>query len=215
VDTGLIDRSVGLQTRDLRRVASCQRSAGSRASSANVPAISRDRQLRLETERLDIVPFSRALLDAIDDPAVAARLIGASIPPGWPEDELSQLLEIVAPWLAESSEWLGYGPWVVISRHENSVVGSAGFLGSPNEDGAIELGFGIHQDFRNRGYAAEAAGALVGWGLAQRSVDKIVAKCRVDNAPSVRVLEKIGMTPLAECDGMLHWAIEHRESVQL
>lgn len=149
----------------------------------------------------------------IDDPVEAGRLIGAAIPPGWPEDELSQLLEIAAPRLAESSAWLGYGPWVVTSRSDDSVVGSAGFLGSPTEDGAIELGFGIHPDFRNRGYAAEAARALVGWGLAQRSVGKIVAKCRVDNAPSVRVLEKIGMTLLAEADGTLHWAIEHRERV--
>ena len=162
----------------------------------------------IETERLDIVPLSRELVDALADPAAAARLVGASLPRGWPDHELSQLLELYAPRIAQKPEELGYGPWVVISREGDSVVGSAGFLGAPNKDGAIELGFGIHPDFRNRGYAAEAARALLAWGLNQPSVERIVARCDAGNAPSVRVLEKIGMTLLGEEDGTLRWATE-------
>lgn len=166
-----------------------------------------ERQLRLETDRLDLVPFSSEFIDVLADHVAAVNLIGASVPEGWPDAELSGLLKIYAPWVAEERARLGYGPWVVISRDDRSVVGSAGFMGTPKEDKAVELGFGTHPDFRNRGYAAEAAQALVKWALAQPSVERVVAKCDPDNAPSVRVLEKIGMTRIGEVDGELLWDI--------
>jgi ribosomal-protein-alanine N-acetyltransferase len=161
--------------------------------------------LRLETSRLELVPFSSALIDAIADRIAAAKVIGAAVPQDWPDDELSGLLAIYAGRLAEAAVRPGFGPWVVISRDASSVVGSAGFVGPPNEQREVELGFGIHPDFRNRGYATEAARALVVWGLAQPSVETIVARCDPRNAQSARVLEKIGMTRLAERDSLLHW----------
>lgn len=162
------------------------------------------KELRLKTERLDIVAFSRELVGALDDLLVLARLIGASIPEGWPDEELSQLLRSYERRILEDSSEFGYGPWSVVARDEGSVVGSAGFTGRPKH-GAIELGFGIHSDFRNRGYATEAARALIDWGLAQPSVEQIAARCDPGNGPSVRVLEKIGMTRLGEEEGMLCW----------
>ena len=163
-----------------------------------------ERDLRLETERLALVPFDGELIAAIRSRGLLSRALAAEVPEGWPDDELSGLLEWYAPWVAEDSERLGYGPWFVIARRENSVVGSAGFIGTPS-NGAIELGFGVHPDFRNRGYAAEAAQALVDWGLAQPSVEQILARCDCGNAPSIRVLEKIGMINVDEQDGMLRW----------
>ena len=61
-------------------------------------------------------------------------------------------------------------------------------------DQAVELGFGVHADYRNQGYASEAARALISWGFSQSEVDRIVAKCDPANAASVRVLEKAGMS---------------------
>jgi ribosomal-protein-alanine N-acetyltransferase len=164
-----------------------------------------DSELRVETPRLELVPFSGELIDALGDRVAAANLIGAALPDGWPDTELSQLLTIYAPWVAEDPPRLGYGPWVVIARDERSVVGSAGFTGTLKEDASLELGFGIHPGFRNRGYAAESVRALVDWALGRPSVEKVVARCKPGNLPSVRVLQKIGMTRLGEQEGMLLW----------
>ena len=163
-----------------------------------------EKDLRLETERLALVPFNGELIVALRSPGLLARALGAGVPEGWPDEELSRLLEWYAPWVAEDSGRLGYGPWLIVAQPEHSVVGSAGFTGTPS-NGAIELGFGIHPDFRNRGYAAEAARALVDWGLAQPSVERIVARCDPGNAQSIRVLKKIGMINVDEQDGMLRW----------
>jgi ribosomal-protein-alanine N-acetyltransferase len=164
--------------------------------------------LRLETERLVLLAVTAELVEALQDRAAAERLFGAAIPDGWPDTELAGLLGIYGPWIAEDAGRLGYGPWVLIARDESSVVGSAGFMGKQPEKGeSIELGYGVHPDFRNRGYATEATRALVEWGLSQPAVGRVIAKCDPANAPSVRVLEKIGMTRLGRSKGMLLWEV--------
>lgn len=62
--------------------------------------------------------------------------------------------------LREDPQLLGYGVWLLIERESRTVVGSAGFQGRPSSEGEIELGYGIHADFQNLGYATEAARAL-------------------------------------------------------
>jgi [ribosomal protein S5]-alanine N-acetyltransferase len=162
--------------------------------------------LHLETERLVLLALTAELVEALKDRSAAERLIGAAIPDGWPDKELGGLLQIYGPWIAEDAGRLGYGPWVLVGRDEGFVVGSAGFMGKRPENGEpIELGYGVHPDYRNRGYATEATQALVEWALAQPPVERVVAKCDPANAPSVRVLEKIGMTRRGDTDGMLVW----------
>jgi ribosomal-protein-alanine N-acetyltransferase len=118
----------------------------------------------------------------------AGALLGAEVPAGWPDEELQGLLDVYEPSL------LGFGPWVVIALAERAVVGSAGFVGPPGEDGEVELGYGIVEQHRNRGYATEAADALVAWALEQPGVERIVARSELGNLASTRVLEKIGLT---------------------
>jgi ribosomal-protein-alanine N-acetyltransferase len=117
--------------------------------------------VRLETERLALIPFTVELIDALPERDPAQQLIGAAIPEGWPDEELSELLSLYGRWLSADPSVVRYGPWVVIAAGEGMVVGSAGFVGNPSDEGSVELGFGVHPEFRNRGYASEAARALV------------------------------------------------------
>jgi ribosomal-protein-alanine N-acetyltransferase len=162
--------------------------------------------VRLITDRLAIVPITPEFIEALTDRPAAARLIHAALPDGWPDPELAELLPRFAEWLASDRARVGYGPWVVIALEERTVVGSAGFLGLPR-DGSIELGYGMHPAFRNRGYAAEAARALVDWGLDQPGVECIVSKTGVDNAPSHRVLEKLGFAVRTRTGEHLLWEL--------
>ena len=110
------------------------------------------------------------------------------IPADWPDAELAELLPVYANRLREDPDALGYGTWVLVERASRTVVGSAGFLGSPTSEGAVELGYGVHDEHRNRGYATEAARALVAWALVQDGVVQVTARCRPANAASIRVL---------------------------
>jgi ribosomal-protein-alanine N-acetyltransferase len=164
------------------------------------------RELRLETERLLLLAVTAELVQALADRDVAERSIHAAIPEGWPDGELSGLLKVYGPLIAEDAGRLGYGPWVLVARDEGSVVGSAGFMGTPPRDRAIELGYGVHPLYRNRGYATEASQALIEWALSQPSVERVLAKCDAENPPSIRVLQKAGMTRRGQdAKGMLLW----------
>jgi RimJ/RimL family protein N-acetyltransferase len=162
-------------------------------------------RLRLETARLTLVPISLELVDALADRSAAERLLGFAVPESFPNPDLAEFLPVYAGRLAADPALLGFGPWVAAERERRIVVGGGGFVGRPGEDGTIELGYGVDEGFQGRGYATELAAELVRWGFAQPGVRRVVARCDPGNAPSVRVLEKLGMRRTGEQDGLLTW----------
>ena len=72
---------------------------------------------------------------------------------------------------------------------ETGLVGGAGL--SPSAPG-FELGYWIGRSYWGRGYATEAASALVDAGFGALNLEEIVALVFGENPASVRVLEKIG-----------------------
>jgi RimJ/RimL family protein N-acetyltransferase len=152
-------------------------------------------QLALGTPRLELVPCSLSVASALsDDVEEGGRLLDARLPKDWPDPELAEFLPFYASLLRKDPHLLGYGVWLLIERESRTAVGSAGFQGRPNTDGEVEIGYGVHADFRNRGYATEAARALVGWAFEQAGVKRVTAHCDQDNIPSHRVAAKAGLT---------------------
>lgn len=91
----------------------------------------------------------------------------------------------------EHGDW--YGIWM-INRHDGTNVGDLSFKGfSP--DGAVEIGYGILDEYRCHGYATEAVAAVVAWALEQDGVTRVEAEADADNIASRRVLEKCGFAP--------------------
>jgi [ribosomal protein S5]-alanine N-acetyltransferase len=160
----------------------------------------------LQTPRLTLVPCSLELVEALGGREAAEELLDAALPEGWPDEELRGLLDLYAGWLREDPAVVGYGPWIAIERGERVVVGSAGFVGRPR-NGELELGYGIAEPYRNRGYATEAAGALVEWGLAKPGVTSVVARSAPENHPSTRVLEKLGFRRTGAEAGAVRWEV--------
>ena len=159
------------------------------------------------TPRLELVPCSFAVANALtEDVEEGGRLLDARLPKDWPDPELAEFLPFYARLLREDPHLLGYGVWLLIERENRTVVGSAGFQGRPNTEGEIELGYGVHADFRNRGYATEAARALVEWAFAQPDVKRVTAHCDHDNLPSHRVVVKAGLTQRGvQADGRIRF----------
>lgn len=62
--------------------------------------------------------------------------------------------------------------------------------GKPTE---AELGWILRKDCWGKGYATEAARALVRYAKEQRGITRLSAHCDGENAASARVMEKLGM----------------------
>jgi RimJ/RimL family protein N-acetyltransferase len=117
--------------------------------------------------------------------------------PGWAPDFPSEGDRVIAGMLDRNGLPVGavtvFGQRLVVERDTGLVVGGIGLFGPP-EDGSIELGYGIVESRRGRGYATEAARALVQLALGLPGVTEVLAGVDPTNAASVRVLEKAGLS---------------------
>jgi ribosomal-protein-alanine N-acetyltransferase len=159
----------------------------------------------IASARLDLVSMSRdfigALLDGKRDEA--ATIIGIDLPAGWPDDGTWGFLRMRFGQLQEepvSQQWLGRA---LVERESGAMIGYAGFHGPPGQnaldkDDAVELGYTVFAPFRRRGYAIEAAVALMRWASEEHGIDAFVASVSPDNEPSVAMVRKLGFTHVGE-----------------
>jgi ribosomal-protein-alanine N-acetyltransferase len=122
--------------------------------------------------------------------------------------------QLSADWLARLEASTAADPWVhgfrLVHRSSGSVVGFCSFKGPP-ADGVVEIAYGIAPDEQGKGYATEAARALVEFARTFPQVQVIRAHTLPDGAASKRVLEKCGFTHVGEVidpeDGLV-WRFE-------
>ena len=80
--------------------------------------------------------------------------------------------------------------WVITERGIGKAIG--GISCTITGENA-EIGYLLNKDYWRRGYATEAATAIVDWLKSVQAVTRIFASCDMENMASIRVLEKIGM----------------------
>lgn len=102
-------------------------------------------------------------------------------------------MEMLQGCLDHPGQWEWYAVWTV-GLKGGPRVGDLSFKGF-NSDGSVEIGYGIDEGYRGRGYASEAVGAAVTWALRQGGVTRVEAETEPGNAASQRVLEKCGFVP--------------------
>jgi RimJ/RimL family protein N-acetyltransferase len=149
----------------------------------------------VETPRLHLVPTDPALLvTLIDQPEHFEALAGVPAAGGLREFFVSGY---VSPdWLAGLRAAAGADPWrhgfFVVDREQRAIIGTAGFKGPPDADGMVEIAYGIVPSFEGRGYATEAAMALVRFARETADVTLIRAHTLPEANASTRVLTKCG-----------------------
>lgn len=160
-------------------------------------------RLRLVTERLWLVPLPVQAAQVLPgDRQSAARALGAPLSSEWPAPELEGVLRRHAR-AAQAVE--RFGVWVMIEQASRTVVGDLGFHGPPDEVGTIEIGYAVVPSRRRRGYATEAAGALIAWVLSEPTVEAVVAGCKPDNVASIATLEGVGFHRTGQANGEIRW----------
>jgi len=108
------------------------------------------------------------------------------------EDTWNRLLRFAGHWAL-----LGYGMFIVEERVTGLVVGEVGLadfhrgLGE-DFDPFPEFAWIMASDVHGRGYATEAATAALDWMEGVHAPERTVCIIDPDNAPSLRVAEKLG-----------------------
>lgn len=140
----------------------------------------------LQTPRLDFHPFTsddfELLAQLHADPDVQRYMGGV-----WsPADVRSNLNGFI-----QEQTQRGHSKWKV-SLRDGTFVGRCGVAYWP-PTGEMELGYGLMAAFRGTGIATEAARGVADWMFANTDVAHIIAFTRLENWPSRRVLERVGM----------------------
>ena len=147
--------------------------------------------MNLQTERLLLRAFSDADLDAYAAMCADAEVMrylsvtGALLSR---EDAWRQMALFAGHWALR-----GFGMWAVEERGSGRFIGRVG-LHQPEGWPDRELGWSLAREAWGRGYATEAAMALVEHARTALAATRVVATVDPANAASRHVLEKVGMT---------------------
>jgi len=88
----------------------------------------------------------------------------------------------------------GYTLWVWRELSSGELVGQIGLQPTEVEGvPAVEVGWSVAPERWGEGIATEAARASLAWGFERAPLDEIVSFAMVENAASLRVMEKLGM----------------------
>lgn len=111
-----------------------------------------------------------------------------------------QTPEETAAWIARAeARWRihGYSWWVVRLAEGGDVVGACCLQHIENDPAQeLEIGWRLLPDHWGKGYATEAARAMVGYGLGPVEAPRLFAIADPANDASVRVMQRLGMRPL-------------------
>jgi RimJ/RimL family protein N-acetyltransferase len=148
----------------------------------------------LETERLLLREFDESDAEPfhlfLSDPAVI-RYTGD--PDGGSPGVEHSLTVLRSRTLADYRTH-GYGRWAVVLKANGEVIGFAGlkYLADAQE---VDIGYRLLPDHWGRGLATEACRAILDYGRTRLGLERIIAFVHPENVASVRVLEKLGLTP--------------------
>jgi len=163
----------------------------------------------LETERLKLIPLDvHNLRYSIENRQKMERNLGVKITDTELEEPVKKAMRTSLKMVLENKkDYLWFTSWEIVLKKENRIIGGLCFKGSPNEKGRVEIGYGMQDKYRCKGYMTEAVKELINWAFSFNNVTEVIAETEKDNLPSYRVLEKAGMEKYEENEKMFWWRI--------
>ncbi|MHA6760100.1 GNAT family N-acetyltransferase [Streptacidiphilus sp. PAMC 29251] len=127
---------------------------------------------------------------------------------GGPEEGTRGMAGIVARAAEVGWHRPPWGLYVVVHPADGLAVGSVGFHGPPDANGAVEIGYDLVPQARGFGLATEAAQALTRYAFTHPAVRSVLAVTRPDNLPSQRVLLRAGFVRTPDLEGLRRYRVD-------
>ena len=135
--------------------------------------------MRVETERMYLYPLSdeemRLVIEKESD------------------SEMKQAYtEMLEGSLSNPDKRIWYAIWnMELKDDPETIVGDFYFKGF-GDDGVVEIGYGLKEEYRHHGYMTEAVKVITEWALSQESVKQVEAETDAENIASQKVLLQSG-----------------------
>lgn len=162
---------------------------------------------RIETERIHLIPLTPEELESLlDDPQKLANSLGIPIVERIVDENVRRAIhkKLDARDELTTEEWLWKTYWMIVIKESNIGAGMIGFKGLPDPTGSVEVGYGIHSTFQNKGIVTEALKTLLVWAFSHPNCDCVTATTVV-NPASEKVLKKSGFLEVAKSEQFSNW----------
>lgn len=148
--------------------------------------------MNLETVRLRLEPYDDSHYEGLrvmESDADVMRYISKGIVKT-PEETWENIRRVQARWQKYGFSW-----WAIKEKASRAIVGAACLQYLANVEGApLEIGWRLVPEHNGKGYATEAAKAIIDFAAEQMGATYLVAVAAPENAPSQRVMQRLGMT---------------------
>jgi [ribosomal protein S5]-alanine N-acetyltransferase len=104
----------------------------------------------------------------------------------------------------------GYGLWLIHEKDPAGLVGTTGLR--PLEDIGLEIFYSLAPGSWGKGYATEAARAVLDHALGPLGLPEVLAEVDEGNTASIAVIERLGMTPFDVVPGPLGPMTRYRKT---
>lgn len=162
-------------------------------------------QTQISTPRLGLTSMDMQFLEAClaGSFETAEGHSGLKLPQAWRDD--LWLARLRYNQALEDEGRIAWLPMAIYEQESNTMVGHLNFHSPPNPDylqsiapDAIELGYEIFPDYRQRGYAFEAIQAVIAWLKQQDGISTVVLSILPENTASQRIAQKLGFKKWGE-----------------
>jgi ribosomal-protein-alanine N-acetyltransferase len=148
------------------------------------------------TPRLNLIVVTpEMLLSEKGGEGRLGELIQCVIPSGWPMSEWEpHVFDFLLTQLAEHPEQVGWHRYVglVEPDGQRTLIGSLGAF-TKTDPSECEIGYGILPEYEGKGFATEAARALIEYIRCDERITSVIAHTFPSIPGSVRVMEKCGL----------------------
>lgn len=148
----------------------------------------------LQTERLELILLTSAQLKLwIEDISALEKELNCSYR-GEPMEGF--LIEIVKGQLEvtqrDPANQVWHSFFFLVRKSDRAAIGSSDFKDIPNQDGEVEIGYGLGKEFEHNGYMTEAVNAMCEFAQKHPAVSHIIAETELDGYASQRTLQRCG-----------------------
>ena len=158
----------------------------------------------LQTQRLTLIPLTQEQLETGLRSINALSLnLGISLVStlfdGIVQKAVNLKIEKMKQAPSLQHPWYTY--FLIVCNTEKVGVGMIGFKGVPDANGAVEIGYGIDENYQRHGYMTEAVCEMVKWAFTHPDCKVVTASVvAVDNFASQKVLVKAGFSEVSSSE---------------
>lgn len=145
--------------------------------------------INLETARLRLREINDAdaafMLELLNEPAFLRNIGDRGV------RTVAEATNYIHERFTSAYERYGFGTWMVELKASGQPVGTCGLI-KRDTLGDVDLGFAFPERYWSRGFGFESATAVMDYAWKGAKLSRVVAIVTLHNAPSIRLLEKLG-----------------------